>query len=243
MLAGQQRRAYAICPYPCIGLLRFLVCSLSEHPVYPDILARLAQDAKLVDLGCCFAQDIRKLAYDGAPTRNCTAIDLEPRFFSISEDLFQDRGRLEASFVGADIFDVDEKLWTELEGNVDIVHASSLFHLFGLERQRRIACLISRIVKPAPGSLVVGLQLAAKEKADHIPIFNYQEPSFAHSLESMQAMWNDTVKDIESTAGSLLRWEVDLTPRDVPKSHRIGFLSDKRLTEVLWVAKLVDGAC
>lgn len=241
MLSGQQRRAYAMCPYPCIGLLRFLVCSLSEHPLYPDILARLAQDAKLVDLGCCFAQDIRKLAYDGAPTGNCTAVDLEPRFFSISEDLFQDRGRLKASFAGADIFDADEKLWTVLEGRIDIVHASSLFHLFGLERQRRIACLISKIVKPAPGSLVVGLQLAAKEKGEHIPVVNDQEPSFCHSPASMQAMWNDAVREIGTVAGSVLRWQVDVTPRDVPESHRIGLLRDKRLIEVLWTAKLVEG--
>ncbi|KAI4199447.1 MAG: hypothetical protein LQ348_001886 [Seirophora lacunosa] len=237
-----QHRAYALCPYPCIGLLRFLVCSLSAHPLYSDILARLAQDASLVDLGCCFAQDIRKLAYDGAPTRNCTAVDLEPRFFDISEDLFRDHGRLEGSFVGADIFDAEEKLWTKLEGSVDIVHASSLFHLFGLERQRRIACLTSRLVKPAPGSLVLGLQLAAKEKAEHIPIVNEQEPSFCHSSGSMQAMWDDAGREVGLTAGGALRWQVDLTPRDVPDSHRIGLLSDMRLTEVLWVAKLVEGA-
>ncbi|KAL8957979.1 MAG: hypothetical protein Q9193_004874 [Seirophora villosa] len=225
-----------------VRLLRFLVCSLSAHSLYSDILARLAQDASLVDLGCCFAQDIRKLAYDGAPTRNCTAVDLEPRFFDISEDLFRDHGRLEGSFVGADIFDAEEKLWTKLEGSVDIVHASSLFHLFGLERQRRIACLTSRLVKPGPGSLVLGLQLAAKEKAEHIPIFNEQEPSFCHSLGSMQAMWDDAGREVGLTAGGALRWQVDLTPHDVPESHRIGLLSDMRLTEVLWVAKLVEGA-
>ncbi|KAL8969997.1 MAG: hypothetical protein Q9183_001725 [Haloplaca sp. 2 TL-2023] len=240
-VAETQRRAYAICPYPCIGLLRFLVCSLSEHPLYPDILVRLAQNANMLDLGCCFAQDIRKLAYDGAPTGNCTAVDLEPGFFSISEHLFQDRGRLGASFVGADIFDADEKLWAALEGKMDIVHASSLFHLFGLEKQRRIACLISKIVKPAPGSLVVGLQLGAKEKGEHIPVVNDQEPSFCHSLESMQAMWDDAVKEMGTMAGSVPRWQIDLTPRDVPESHRIGLLIDERLTEVLWTAKLVEG--
>ncbi|KAL8953259.1 MAG: hypothetical protein Q9222_000864 [Ikaeria aurantiellina] len=223
-------------------LLRFLVCSLSDHPIYPEILMRLAQEASMVDLGCCFAQDIRKLAYDGAPTRNCTAVDLEPRFFSIAEDLFKDSRKLDASFAGADLLNADEKLWRELEGKIDIVHASSLFHLFGLERQRQIAHLISRIVKPVPGSLVVGLQLAAKEKAEHIPIVNDQEPSFCHSLESMQLMWDDAAQDIGSNTDKTLRWQVGLTPRDIPGNHRVGLLSDDRLREVQWFARLIDSA-
>ncbi|KAL9600823.1 MAG: hypothetical protein Q9219_002961, partial [cf. Caloplaca sp. 3 TL-2023] len=96
------------------GLLRFLVCSLSQHPLYPDIVERLAQNANYLDLGCCFAQDIRKLAYDGAPTRNCMGIDLEPRFFAVSEDLFKDRGRLQASLLGADILKDCGQGWREV---------------------------------------------------------------------------------------------------------------------------------
>lgn len=143
--------------------------------------------------------------------------------------------------MGADIFDEDEKLWVGLEGNADIVHASSLFHLFGLDKQRRIACLISRLVRPVPRSLAVGLQLAAKEKAEHIPIVNGEEPSFCHSMDSMQAMWDEAGKESGLTSGNALRWQVELTPRDIPESHRIGLFTDRRLTEVLWVAELVDG--
>lgn len=69
-----------------------------------------------MDLGCCFAQDIRKLAYDWAPTRNRTAIDSERRFFRVAGDSFRDGGRLEAGFVGADTFDAVEVVWREFGG-------------------------------------------------------------------------------------------------------------------------------
>ena len=40
---------------------------------YDDILARLKGGATLLDLGCGFAQDLRTLAADGAPTESMFA--------------------------------------------------------------------------------------------------------------------------------------------------------------------------
>ena len=76
----------------------------------------------------------------------------------------------------------------------------------------------------------------------HVAVFIDQEPSFCHSKQSMQGMWNEIAKEVGLTVNSGLRWEFGWTPRDIPESHRIGFLGDERLTEVLWVAELMDGA-
>lgn len=157
----------------------------------------------------------------------------------MAEALFKDRGRLQAEFLGADIFDEEDETWAKLKGETDIVHASSFFHLFGLDKQKRIAIFISSWVRPVPGSLVLGLQLAARGKPEHIPVVNEGEPTFCHSLESMQELWDEAGKAAGLGRNSL-RWKVDLKERDVPKSHRIGLLSDERLREVLWTAELVE---
>ena len=43
---------------------------MSVHPVYDEVVSRLKKDSKLLDLGCCFGQDIRKLIHDGVPAEN-----------------------------------------------------------------------------------------------------------------------------------------------------------------------------
>ncbi|MCJ1459101.1 hypothetical protein MMC28_009478 [Mycoblastus sanguinarius] len=236
-VADIQRRAYALCPYPCIGLLRFLICSLAEHYLYPTILSRLHHGALYLDIGCCFAQDIRRLAHDGAPTDNCVGVDLESGFFALSEALFLDRGRLSARFFGADVFCEEDAVWTNLQSSVDIVHASSFFHLFGLPKQRRIARMIARIIKAVPNSVVLGLQLAAAGEAQNIPVVSEEEPTYCHSPATMRALWDDAGRET-GLEGKGLRWSVEVRQRKIPESHKIGLLANPKLVEIMWNAKL-----
>lgn len=189
-------------------------------------------------MGCCLAQDIRKLAFDGAPTKGCIGIDLEPRFFTISEDLFRDKGRLSARFCRADIFQTDDRLLAELSGSIDVVHASSFFHLFGLPKQRHIALTIAKLVRPLPGSLVLGLQIAAAGEAENIPVFSEEEPTYCHSLATMQALWDDTVQEAGLEEHALV-WKVGLKEKLVPENMRIGHFANSKLIEVMWIAELV----
>ena len=72
----QREKAWQTFPYPCIGKFDFLTLSISIHPCYSRVLATLAApdaQANLLDLGCCFGQDIRKLVHDGAPAINLFA--------------------------------------------------------------------------------------------------------------------------------------------------------------------------
>ena len=74
LLAPHQRdQAWKIHPYPCVGGFRFrfgfLDLSISLNPLYPTVLARLRASStpqRLLDLGCCFGQDIRRLVANGA---------------------------------------------------------------------------------------------------------------------------------------------------------------------------------
>lgn len=67
---AQRDQAWQIAPYPCIGGWMFLQLNMSLSPVYDEVLCRLKKGEKLLDLGCCFGQDIRKLVHDGAPSEN-----------------------------------------------------------------------------------------------------------------------------------------------------------------------------
>lgn len=47
--------------YPCIGQFRFLDLSLGQAKQYPEVLQRVKNGQRLLDMGCCFGQDIRRL--------------------------------------------------------------------------------------------------------------------------------------------------------------------------------------
>ena len=59
---------------------------MSFHPSYPRILSLLEASQSqhtLLDIGCCFAQDVRKLVYDGAPSQNLYAWDWKGEFLDL----------------------------------------------------------------------------------------------------------------------------------------------------------------
>ncbi|KAN0112694.1 hypothetical protein V8E51_005645 [Hyaloscypha variabilis] len=73
---------WKVWPYPCIGQFRFLDLSISHSPYYPTILERIKAGENFLDLGCCFGQDLRKLAADGAPSGHLYGSDL-PSFLHL----------------------------------------------------------------------------------------------------------------------------------------------------------------
>nr|POE63742.1 methyltransferase trt5 [Quercus suber] len=134
-------KAWEIFPYPCIGGFRFLSLTLSASHDYAALLATLrAPDACVLDLGCCFGTELRKLVFDGVPPQNCVGTDLRQEFFELGYELYRDRERMAgARFFAADIFDAESAELAALDGRVDVVCAGSFFHLFDLEGQTRIA--------------------------------------------------------------------------------------------------------
>lgn len=173
-------RAFQEYHYPCLGLYRFLGLALSSHPLY-DIhvlpLLRGEKDARdatlkapsrtLLDLGTCLGQDVRKLLFDGAPVESVYGADILAEFVDIGYDLFRDEGKLPRSHfvVPADIFDQSSRL-KEFDGNVDIVHANSVFHLFSWDDQVIAAKRVANLLRPQKGSLILGSQIAHHEPGE-----------------------------------------------------------------------------
>jgi len=131
----KREEAWKIYPFPCVGQMRFLDFSLARMPSYGKILARLndsSAPARLLDVGRCFGQDLRRLVADGAPSENLAGLDLEPEFLELGYDLFADREFFKGQMIAGNIFDeFPDSPVASLKGTIDIAHAASFFHLFG----------------------------------------------------------------------------------------------------------------
>lgn len=195
-------KGWKIHSYPCIGQFRFTDLSLGKAPQYAEVLARVKGGERLLDAGCCFAQDLRRLVYDGAPSENLYGTDLLPEFFELGYELFGDRDTLRATLFPADIFGASARL-DALDGTVDIIHASSFFHLFQLEPQREIARRFVRLLKPKPGSLVLGRHMG-NETAGETAQLRGDGRLFRHDLESWRLMWSEIGRETGT------RWRVEV---------------------------------
>ena len=139
-------------------MFHFTSLMMSENPVYQSILdVGKSGQTWFMDLGCCLGQEIRKLVFDGAPSANTYGSDLWGGFFTVGYELFNDKDRLQTTFIAADVFD-DASPLVELAGQMNIVYTGDLFHLFDLEDQERIATRVIQLLAPQPGSMVVGRQ-------------------------------------------------------------------------------------
>jgi SAM-dependent methyltransferase len=153
-------------------------------PQYAEILGRLkGGEEKFLDLGCCFGQEIRRLVYDGAPSENLTGSDLRPEFFELGYELFKDRETLKSSFIAADIFDTKSEL-KSLYGTIGVLYAGSFLHLFGWEKQVVIAKRMVELLKPVPGSVVLGRQVGDLVPGERPHRTNPEDTMFRHNVES-----------------------------------------------------------
>jgi len=173
--------------------MRFLDFSLAKMPSYNKILARLrkpAAPAKLLDVGCCFGQDLRRLVADGAPSENLIGLDLEPQFLSLGYNFFADREFFKGQMVAGDIFDESpDSAVAALKGTIDIAHAASFFHLFSWDDQVIAGVHLVRLMKNAPDVLVLGRQLGSSTGEERPSPTNPNSKMYFHSPESFKKLW------------------------------------------------------
>ena len=199
----QRDRAFRSWPYPCIGQLRFLNLALQKHPLYPTVLSRLTQENQtLLDAGCCFGQELRKLAFDGVPPKALYGLDLEADFIDLGYDLFRDRAIMGgATFIAGSLLD-ETASFPQLEGKIDIVNANSLFHLFTWEEQIMVTSRLVSFMKDRPGSMILGRQVGAVEAGEYRAL-NEGATTYRHNVDSFRRLWKEVERKMESS------WEVD----------------------------------
>jgi hypothetical protein len=182
----------------------FLGLTICRHPQYAEVISRLQSGQKFVDLGCCFGQDVRRLALDGAPQQNMCGMDLRHEFIDLGYDLFLDRATLQSEMVGGvDVFDEGNGALKKVEGQIDVVYTSSFFHLFDWDQQVTVAKRVVKMLKPQPGSMLFGRH-TANLVAKHYPSRHLPESNpYRHNEESWGNLW----KQVGEETGT--SWKVD----------------------------------
>jgi len=193
-------------PYPCIGMFRFLNMNSPSSPYYPEIIQRLKNGEKLLDLGCCFGQELRQMVFDGAPAENLYGSDLRMDFMELGYDLFLDKDKLTSQFIAADVFDPESDL-KQLEGKIDIIQSSSFFHLFTWDQQVELGKIVVKLLKPQPGSMIFGRQVGNKTPAEY-PRRQGEGTRYRHDAAS----WNKLWMQIGEETGTKWHVEAELQP-------------------------------
>ncbi|KAH9481576.1 Methyltransferase adrK [Psilocybe cubensis] len=173
----------------------FFFHQIAQIPGYYNALKLLDKrtDPILLDLGCCFGNDIRKAVVDGWPVQNVIASDLRQEFWDAGHELFKSTPEsFPAAFIAGDIFDpsmldididiaptpTDNDIrpltslttLTPLKHRVSAIHASSFFHLFNEDQQRLLALRLAALLLPERGSIIFGQHGARPEKGFRIEV-------------------------------------------------------------------------
>ena len=193
----KREKAWDIYPYPCIGGFRFLNLSISQHPLYSTVLSRLKDSSQiLLDIGCCFGQDIRRLVADGVPSEHLYGADLRLEFLELGYELFKDEGTLKTKFLEGNIFEVngeEGKELRQLNGKIDIIHASSFLHLFTWDEQVKAGVQMVHFLNPmTKDALIIGRQTATITPGVKPSILSSAlGDKYRHDAASFQRMWDE----------------------------------------------------
>jgi SAM-dependent methyltransferase len=195
-------------------MFRFLDLSLTTTDVYPEVISRLKAGEIFLDLGCCFGQELRQLAYDGAPTENLYGSDLRPEFIELGYKLFKDKDSFKATFIPSDVFDDSSELLKQLAGKIDIIYTGSFFHLFHLEEQYAVARQVIKLLHTKPGSLIIGRQVGNLESGTfQSPGYQGERQRFRHNEQSWKEFW----EKIGEETGT--KWDVDVVLDNLWMKH------------------------
>jgi len=218
-----REKAFNIWSYPCIGMYRFLDLSIMQAEVYQEVVERLKGGDKLLDLGCCFGQEIRQLVSDGVPSENCYGSDLRAEFLELGYELFKDKGKIKSTFIPANVFEYDSPLM-QIYGQMSVVYTGSFFHLFDWDQQFEIAKRVVQLLKPESGVMVIGRQMGNDSPGDYNKSgYPGERGRFRHNAKTWAELW-DEVGEATGT-----QWKVDaiLDPLGVGMGK-----SEEKLSEI-----------
>ncbi|KAK2750321.1 hypothetical protein FQN57_003801 [Myotisia sp. PD_48] len=176
-------KAWPLGEYPCVGEWIFLLPSISAFPQFPEIIERARHGATILDIGCCFGQDLRRLAAHGASTESMFALDINSSLWDLGFELFKDAERMRATFIQADFLKASTKL-KFLNGKTDIIIACQFLHLFSWEGQIQAAKQVVALSKP--GTVLIGYQQARARAREYIRPWGMM---FYHNVNTFKNMW------------------------------------------------------
>ena len=208
---------------------------------YSGLHYQLSNPQKFLDLGCCLAQDLRKLVFDGAPSENLYGLDVEEGFIALSYDLFRDKATLKSHFVAEDMLLADEKKidldgpgmtiieastsptalvpLVSLDKGVSIIAANSFFHLYNYSEQLKLAKRVVQLLSPERGSLILGRQVGSSVPGEYTAV-NNKGTRYSHDVASFQRFWDQVANEIGD--GCSFRVEATLDEEELGENKNKG---------------------
>ncbi|GAW13796.1 hypothetical protein ANO14919_031860 [Xylariales sp. No.14919] len=226
-------RLWDIYPYACVGRFRFLSLEFTMDAYYQVALFRLLRaqtesesddnETRLLDVGCCVGQVLRKLAFDGVHSSRLYGTDIEPRFLDMGYDLFRDRDKFQGGFVVGDLLkqeEGDDRLGA-LDRRMTFIHATSFFHLFTWDDQVRAATRMVRFLQPErQDAMIFGRQVGTT-----LPRNNGKAGSdkvYLHNANSWQRLWDE----VGERTGT--KWRTTMEPTETIETGAGGVESSLR---------------
>ncbi|KAI0185551.1 hypothetical protein EV127DRAFT_348011 [Xylaria flabelliformis] len=210
-------KLWDVYPYACVGRFRFASLEFATDAYYQVALFRLLQaqteddETRLLDVGCCVGQVLRKLAFDGVDSSRLFGTDVEPRFLDIGYDLFRDRNKFKGRFVIGDILkqgeEQDEDVLSALDAKMTFIHATSFFHLFTWDDQVRAATRMVRFLHPDRRDVM----LFGRQVGTMLPRNNGKAGSdkvYLHNADSWQQLWDE----VGQRTGT--KWKTTMEPTE-----------------------------
>lgn len=190
---------------------------ITSHPKYREALYRVRTGQKLLDVGSALGQDLRKLAYDGAPSTNLHGCDLHSDFWDIGYELFDDRETFRPGYTAGNFLAEDET--TNLKPSTfDMIHAADFIHAFGWDDQVKILTRMIKLLKKRPGSMIFGRHIAVKE-----PIVMSMRGQYLHTGDSFMKL----IDEVENRTGMALSRSVEVFSHQLDQRKKTAW--DRRM--------------
>jgi hypothetical protein len=167
---------------------------------------------KLLDLGCCVAQELRSLAYAGIPSSQLYGSDLVAGYLTTSYDLFLDKETFQGTLVPANIFSptLFFDSFQGWENKFTVIHAGLFLHLFNWDQQVLVCTKIVKMLKKEKGALFVGEMVGCHgggERGSDTKFWSRGDDTkkYLHDDGSFERLWNE-VAERTRTVGE---WRVE----------------------------------
>jgi len=196
--------------YRCIERFMFLKPRLSKHFAYQSLLAKLKSvdqplqsSKKVIDLGCCFGQEVRQLILEGISTKDIYAADIHDGYWNAGREFFMDNlSHLSTKLDGiTTIFedfakpypltnDYTDRVVDSLANNFEAVICQMVFHVLTKEQTENLTKRMGDMLKN--GGILIGSCVGSREEA----ACSGTTPKgdglrYIHSLKSLKELLNE----------------------------------------------------
>ncbi|KAH8157796.1 hypothetical protein CIB48_g10457 [Xylaria polymorpha] len=199
------------------GIGIWLTPQLRRQTFYPEILERVKAGAVVADIGTFIGHDLRRLVYDGAPSKNLYGIDII-NTFETGYEFFRDRDTFGGHFIEADFINssASPELTALKNDKADIIIVSQVLHQWNWINQFNAAKILVEFTRP--GTWVVGNQVGnVVPQAVSLP--GMPTPIYRHSPDSFIKMWDEvgtaTATQLETWATLRPLEDLGFDPRDM----------------------------